>query len=162
LKEIPLECSPDFKRCTNCKAIQPHSVFTINQRNPDGRSSWCKHCRRMENQRYRKTTKGKDAVQRYRKQPENATKEKARKATFAATWKRRRSVQSYRESHRGRIINGRNCCHHRLGRAKTPEAIQRLTLQLTLWDQEIARYNKRQKGLGSEDVIQEWRQRAQV
>jgi predicted nucleic acid-binding Zn ribbon protein len=54
---------PDKKKCGHCGKIKPTSAFSPQRNRPNGLTSWCKECRRLENRRKR------DAQPKKPKQP---------------------------------------------------------------------------------------------
>jgi len=68
-----------MKTCLRCRKELDESLFGIRSSTKDGLRTWCKQCEVAANIAYRKTAKGKAALEAYRKKPE--VREKMREAT---------------------------------------------------------------------------------
>jgi hypothetical protein len=128
-----------MKRCSKCRIRKRSDLFGPDRKQKDGLFSWCRVCKQLDDCRYRRTDRYREARAAYRARPEvkEADRRRYRERPDADAEKRR----EYGRSLRGRLVGARGKARRQLLRATNPARIAALKRLIADYERELARFN---------------------
>lgn len=87
------------KRCSKCKQNKPLPEFSKSRTTKDGLQTYCNSCKKLYQQQYQQTPKGRASNSKRAAKYRNSSKGKA-------------SIRAYRQSERGRVVHRKTVAKH--------------------------------------------------